>query len=113
MIHNIQGMFVDIQIDDRLILAEMLDEKEDSVLVKCLEETADEGKYSFRSPVWINREHIINSYSAISDIDSLGYEEISDNLFISNDLSDVEFVPDEDEEDDDDDVSLCSDDSLN
>ena len=115
MMHNTQGMFVDIQIDDRLILAEMLDEKDDSVMVKCLEETADEGRYSFRGPVWINREYIINSYSAVTDIDSLGYEEISDNLFISNDLSDVEFVPDEDEEedDDDDDVSLCSDDSLN
>jgi hypothetical protein len=47
-------------------------------------------------------------------MDSLGYEEVSDNLFISNDVSDEDFVPSEDDDDDnDDDTSLCSDDSLN
>jgi len=113
MRYSIQDMFVDIQIDDRLILAEMIDEKDDSVLVKCLEETTEEGKYSFRSPVWVNREYVINSYSAVKDIDSLGYDQIKDNLFIANDISDEEFVPDDDDDDDDDDVSLCSDESLN
>ena len=49
-------------------------------------------------------------------MDSLGYEEVSDNLFISNDASDEDFVPsssDDDDDDNDDDTSLCSDDSLN
>jgi len=108
-----QGMFVDIQLGDGVILAEMIDEKETSVLVKCLEETDNQGHYSFRNPVWINKEHIISSYSAIRDVNSLGYEEVSDNLFISNDASDEDFVPSEDEEDEEDDISLCSDDSLN
>ena len=107
-------MFVDIQLGDGVILAEMIDEKETSVLVKCLEETDNQGHYSFRNPVWISKEHIISSYSAVRDMDSLGYEEVNDNLFISNDASDEDFVPSEDEEDDnDDDTSLCSDDSLN
>ena len=47
-------------------------------------------------------------------MESLGYEEVSDNLFISNDFSDEDFVPsDEDADDNDDDTSLCSDDYLN
>ena len=45
-------------------------------------------------------------------MDSLGYEEVSDNLFISNDASDEDFVPSS-SDDEDDDISLCSDDSLN
>ena len=45
-------------------------------------------------------------------MDSLGYEKVNDNLFISNDISDEDFVPSEDD-DDDDDISLCSDGSLN
>lgn len=105
-------MFVDIQLGDGVILAEMIDEKETSVLVKCLEETDNQGHYSFRTPVWISREHIISSYSTVSDMDSLGYEKVNDNLFISNDISDEDFVPSEDD-DDDDDISLCSDGSLN
>jgi hypothetical protein len=107
-----QGMFVDIQLGDGVILAEMIDEKENSVLVKCLEETDNQGHYSFRNPVWISKEHIISSYSAVRDMESLGYKEVCDNLFISNDSSDEDFVP-SDEDDDDDDTSLCSDDSLN
>ena len=106
-------MFVDIQLGDGVILAELIQEKENTVLVSCLEETDNEGHYSFRSPVWISKEHIISSYSAVRDMDSLGYEEVSDNLFISNDASDEDFVPSEDEEDEEDDISLCSDDSLN
>ena len=107
-------MFVDIQLGDGVILAEMIDEKETSVLVKCLEETDNQGHYSFRNPVWISKEHIISSYSAVRDVESLGYKEVSDNLFISNDSSDEDFVPsDEDDDDNDDDTSLCSDDSLN
>ena len=107
-------MFVDIQLGDGVIIAEMIDEKETSVLVKCLEETDNQGHYSFRSPVWISKEHILSSYSAVRDMESLGYEEVSDNLFISNDSSDEDFVPsDEDADDNDDDTSLCSDDSLN
>jgi hypothetical protein len=108
-------MFVDIQLGDGVILAELLEEKENSVLVKCLEETDNQGHYSFRNPVWISKEHILSSYSAVRDMESLGYEEVSDNLFISNDFSDEDFVPsDEDADDDnDDDTSLCSDDSLN
>ena len=107
-------MFVDIQLGDGVILAEMIDEKENSVLVKCLEETDNQGHYSFRNPVWISKEHIISSYSAVRDVESLGYEQVGDNLFISNDSSDEDFVPsDEDDDDNDDDTSLCSDDSLN
>ena len=109
-------MFVDIQLGDGVILAEMIDAKETSVLVKCLEETDNQGHYSFRNPVWISKEHIISSYSAVRDMDSLGYEEVSDNLFISNDASDEDFVPsssDDEDDDNDDDTSLCSDDSLN
>ena len=108
-------MFVDIQLGDGVILAEMIDEKETSVLVKCLEETDNQGHYSFRSTVWISKEHIISSYSVVRDMNSLGYEKVSDNLFILNDASDEEFVPSEEDEDesDDDDTSLCSDDSLN
>ena len=109
-------MFVDIQLGEGVILAEMIDEKETSVLVKCLEETDNQGHYSFRNPVWISKEHIISSYSAVRDMDSLGYEEVSDNLFISNDASDEDFVPsssDDEDDDNDDDTSLCSDDSLN
>ena len=107
-------MFVDIQLGDGVILAELIEEKENSVLVKCLEETDNQGHYSFRNPVWISKEHIISSYSAVRDVESLGYEEVGDNLFISNDSSDEDFVPsDEDDDDNDDDTSLCSDDSLN
>jgi hypothetical protein len=109
-------MFVDIQLGDGVILAEMIDEKENSVLVKCLEETDNQGHYSFRNPVWVSKEHVISSYSAVRDMDSLGYEEVSDNLYISADASDEDFVPSEDDDDDDDnddDTSLCSDDSLN
>jgi hypothetical protein len=107
-------MFVDVQLGEGVILAEMIDEKENSVLVRCLEETDNQGHYSFRNPVWISKEHIISSYSNVRDVDSLGYEEVSDNLFISNDSSDEDFVPsDEDDDDNDDDTSLCSDDSLN
>ena len=107
-------MFVDIQLGDGVILAELLEEKENSVLVKCLEETDNQGHYSFRNPVWISKEHILSSYSAVRDMESLGYEEVSDNLFISNDSSDEDFVPsDEDDDNNDDDTSLCSDDSLN
>ena len=109
-----QDMFVDIQLGEGVILAEMIDEKENSVLVRCLEETDNQGHYSFRNPVWISKEHIISSYSAVRDVESLGYEEVSDNLFISNDSSDEDFVPsDEEVGDNDDDTSLCSDDSLN
>ena len=107
-------MFLDIQLGDGVILAELIQEKENSVLVSCLEETDNEGHYSFRSPVWISKEHIVRLYSIFRDIDRLGYEEVSDNLFISNDSSDEDFVPsDEDDDDNDDDTSLCSDDSLN
>ena len=107
-------MFVDIQLGDGVILAEMIDEKENSVLVKCLEETDNQGHYSFRKPVWISKEHIISSYSAVRDVESLGYEEVGDNLYIQLDSSDEDFVPsDEDDDDNDDDTSLCSDDSLN
>jgi hypothetical protein len=107
-------MFVDVQLGDGVIIAEMIDEKENSVLVRCLEETDNQGHYSFRNPVWISKEHIISSYSNVRDVESLGYEEVSDNLFISNDSSDEDFVPsDEDDDDNDDDTSLCSDDSLN
>ena len=107
-------MFVDIQLGDGVILAELIEEKENLVLVKCLEETDNQGHYSFRNPVWISKEHIISSYSSVRDMESLGYEEVSDNLFISNDSSDEDFVPsDEDDDDNDDDTSLCSDDSLN
>ena len=107
-------MFVDVQLGDGVIIAEMIDEKENSVLVRCLEETDNQGHYSFRNPVWISKEHIISSYSNVSDVESLGYEEVSDNLFISNDSSDEDFVPsDEDDDNNDDDTSLCSDDSLN
>ena len=114
MNHKRDKMFVDIQLDDGVILTEMIDEKETSVLVKCLEETDNQGHYSFRSPVWISKEHIISSYSAVRDMNSLGYEKVSDNLFISNDSSDEEFVPsDDDDDDDDDDTSIYSDDSLN
>jgi hypothetical protein len=106
-------MFVDIQLDHGVILAELIDEKDNSVLVRCLEETDNGGHYAFRNSVWMSRDHIISSYSSIKDIDSLGYEEIGDNLFIQNDISDSEFIPEDDDEDEDDDVSLCSDDSLN
>jgi hypothetical protein len=107
-------MFVDVQLGDGVIIAEMIDEKENSVLVRCLEETDNQGHYSFRNPVWISKEHIISSYSNVRDVESLGYEEVSDNLFISNDSSDEDFVPsDEDDDNNDDDTSLCSDDSLN
>jgi len=108
-------MFLDIQLGDGVILAELIEEKENSVLVKCLEETDNQGHYSFRNPVWISKEHIVRLYSIFRDIDKLGYEEVGDNLYISVDASDEEFVPSEDDEDDDedDDVSLCSDDSLN
>ena len=107
-------MFVDVQLGDGVIIAEMIDEKENSVLVRCLEETDNQGHYSFRNPVWISKEHIISSYSNVRDVESLGYEEVSDNLFISNDFSDEDFVTsDEDDDDNDDDTSLCSDDSLN
>ena len=107
-------MYVDIQLGDGVILAEMIEENENSVLVKCLEENINSGgQYSFRNAVWINKEHIISSYSAIKDMDSLGYEEMGDNLYVQNDMLDADFEPDEDDEDDDDDVSLCSDDSLN
>ena len=107
-------MFVDIQLGDGVIIAEMIDEKETSVLVKCLEETDNQGHYSFRSPVWISKEHILSSYSSIRDVESLGYEEVSDNLYVQLDSSDIEFIPtDEEEDDNDDDTSLCSDDSLN
>jgi len=106
-------MFVDVQLGDGVILAEMLDEKETSALVRCLEETDNQGHYSFRNPVWVSKEHIISSYSAVRDIDSLGYEEVGDNLFVSRDLSDEEFIPSDDDDDDYDDTSLCSDDSLN
>ena len=107
-------MFVDVQLGDGVIIAEMIDEKENSVLVRCLEETDNQGHYSFRNPVWISKEHIISSYYNVRDVESLGYEEVSDNLFISNDSSDEDFVPsDEDDDNNDDDTSLCSDDSLN
>ena len=107
-------MFVDVQLGDGVIISEMIDEKDTSVLVRCLEETDNQGHYSFRNPVWISKEHIISSYSNVRDVESLGYEEVSDNLFISNDSSDEDFVPsDEDDDDNDDDTSLCSDDSLN
>ena len=110
-------MFLDIQLGDGVILAELIEEKENSVLVKCLEETDNQGHYSFRSPVWISKEHIVRLYSIFRDIDRLGYEEVGDNLYISVDASDKDFVPsssdDEDDEEDDDDVSLCSEDSLN
>jgi len=108
-------MFVDVQLGDGVILAEMIDEKETSALVRCLEETDNQGHYSFRNPVWISKEHIINSYSTIKDIDSLGYEDLGDNLYVQNDTSDADYEPDDDDvvDDDDDDVSLCSDDSLN
>ena len=108
-------MFLDIQLGDGVILAELIEEKENSVLVKCLEETDNQGHYSFRSPVWISKEHIVNLYSIFKDIDRLGYKEVSDNLYISIDASDEEFVPSDDDEDEeeDDDTSLCSDDSLN
>ena len=107
-------MFVDVQLGDGVIIAEMIDEKENSVLVRCLEETDNQGHYSFRNPVWISKEHIISSYSNVRDVESLGYEEVSDNIFISNDFSDEDFVTsDEDDDDNDDDTSLCSDDSLN
>jgi hypothetical protein len=107
-------MFVDIQLGDGVILAELIEEKENSVLVKCLEETDNQGHYSFRNPVWISKEHIISSYSAVRDVESLGYEEVGDNLYIQLDSSDEDFVPsDEDDDDNDDDTSLCSDDSLN
>jgi len=107
-------MFLDIQLGDGVILAELIQEKENSVLVRCLEETDNEGHYSFRSPVWISKEHIV-LYSIFRDIDRLGYEEVGDNLYISVDASDEEFVPsdDDDEEEEDDNISLCSDDSLN
>ena len=110
-----QGMFVDIQLGDGVIIAEMIDEKENTVLVKCLEETDNQGHYSFRNPVWISKEHIISSYSSVRDMESLGYEEVSDNLYIQLDSSDIEFIPTDEEEDDEeyDDTSLCSDDSLN
>lgn len=110
-----QDMFVDVQLGDGVILAELIDEKGTSVLVKCLEENVNSGgRYSFRNAVWISKEHIINSYSAIKDMDSLGYEEVGDNLYIQNDVSDVDYEPnDDDDDDDDDDISLCSDDSLN
>ncbi len=106
-------MFVDVQLGDGVIIAEMIDEKENSVLVRCLEETDNQGHYSFRNPVWISKEHIISSYSNVRDVESLGYEEVSDNLFISNDSSDEDFVPSDEDDDNDDDTSLCSDDSLN
>ena len=44
-------MFLDIQLGDGVILAELIQEKENSVLVSCLEETDNEGHYSFRNPV--------------------------------------------------------------
>ena len=91
-------MFVDVQLGEGVILAEMIDEKENSVLVRCLEETDNQGHYSFRNPVWISKEHIISSYSAVRDVESLGYEEVSDNLFISNDSSDEDFVPSDEED---------------
>ena len=106
-------MFVDIQLGDGVILAELIDEKETSVLVKCLEETDNQGHYSFRNPVWVSKEHIISSYSAVRDIDSLGYEKVSENIFISNNASDEDFIPSDEDDDEDDDISLCSDDSLN
>jgi hypothetical protein len=108
-------MFLDIQLGDGVILAELIEEKENSVLVSCLEETDNQGHYSFRSSVWISKEHIVNLYSIFKDIDRLGYKEVSDNLYISIDASDEDFVPSEDDEEDDeeDDTSLCSDDSLN
>ena len=112
-------MFLDIQLGDGVILAELIQEKENSVLVSCLEETDNEGHYSFRNPVWISKEHIVRLYSIFRDIDRLGYEEVGDNLYISVDASDKDFVPsssddeEDEDEDEDDNISLCSDDSLN
>lgn len=104
-------MFVDIQLESGgFTLGDIVDDRGKAVKVRVLEQHAnDDSRYSFKSPVWIDKDRVVYSYKENQTINNLGYEEVEYNVYREiDDPIDEDYVPPKDDDEDEE-----SEDSLN